>query len=311
MKVSTISRRALWGAAGLMAASPTLALASAADPPQATAIPSPTLSDKLKVLDPAQRLTVGVLVNAQGPYPFIVDTGANSSMISSELANAIGLVRGGVVQLHGIAGVGPADSAVVESLQVGRRWRRNVTLSIVPERLLGCAGLLGLDWLGAQSLVLDYGKQRMTVDAALPSTDDRTLTIPARTKRNGITLIEATVLGMRLPAFIDSGAANTVGNLAFYEEGLRSGAIGLEYIPLALHSVTGQMMPGRLARLKTLILGGLTIRNAAVVFGPIHTFDYWGMTEKPAILIGTDILQKFDTIAMDFKRGEIRFRVSG
>jgi hypothetical protein len=118
------------------------------------------------------------------------------------------------------------------------------------------------------------------------------------------------LLSMRLPAFIDSGATNTVGNLAFYEEGRRSGAIGAEFISLELHSVTGQMMPGRLALLKTLIIGGMLLRNVPVVFGPIHTFNFWGMSEKPAILIGTDILQRFDSIAMDFKRGEIRFQLS-
>ncbi|MGR4863655.1 aspartyl protease family protein [Caulobacter sp. LARHSG274] len=307
MKVSAISRRALCGLAGIAAASPRLVLAKATDPSSTS---MKAQNDRLKVLDPALRLTVEVLINERGPFPFIIDTGANASMISSELADAIGLGRGAVVALHGIAGVGLADTTVVDSLRVGRRRRRNVPLIVVPEQRLGSAGLLGLDWLGTQSLMLDYRKQLMTIDVALPNTDDRTLTIPAWTKRSGITLVEATVQGMRLPAFIDSGATNTVGNLAFYEEGRRRGAIGAEFVSLELHSVTGQMLSGRLARLKTLIFGGLMLRNVPVVFGPIHTFDYWDLSEKPAILIGTDILQKFDTIAMDFKRGEIRFQYS-
>ena len=303
MKVSAISRRTVWGLAGAFAASPALALNAGPDP-------AAPLADQLKVLDPALRLTVEVLINGRGPYPFIVDTGANSSVISSELANEIGLERGAAVQLHGIAGPGMADSTIVDSLQVGRRRRERVVLSVVPGRQLGATGILGLDWLGAQNLMLDYRKKRMTVDAALPTKDSRTYAVPARTQRNGITLVEAVVLSMRLPAFIDSGATNTVGNLAFYEEGRRAGAIGSEFLSLELHSVTGQMMPGRLALLKTLIIGGMLLRNVPVVFGPIHTFNFWGMSEKPAILIGTDILQRFDSIAMDFKRGEIRFQLS-
>jgi hypothetical protein len=45
--------------------------------------------------------------------------------------------------------------------------------------------------------------------------------------------------------------------------------------------------------------------------GPIHTFDYWGLTDRPALLIGADVLQKFRSVALDFKRGEFRFSMTG
>jgi predicted aspartyl protease len=307
MKVSSISRRAMLAVGGVCAGWPMTALGvtNAAGPEASKE------SDPLKILDMALRLTVEVRINDTGPYPFIVDTGANASVVSSELAAAIGLRRGAAVQIHGIAGAGMADTTVAEVFQVGRRRRAGMVLTIVPERRLGCAGLIGLDWLGVQSLFLDYGRQRMAVDRALPRDDSRTGVAPARTQRNGITLIDAIVPGMGLPAFVDSGATNTVGNRAFYEAGRRSGAIGAGAIDLTLQSVTGQGMPGRLAAVKALIIGGFLLRDVPVVFGPIHTFDFWGMSDKPAMLIGADVLQRFDTIAMDFKHGEFRFRMAG
>jgi hypothetical protein len=35
------------------------------------------------------------------------------------------------------------------------------------------------------------------------------------------------------------------------------------------------------------------------------------MHAEPAVLIGSDILRQFETVAMDFKAGEVRFKVSG
>ncbi|MGH1557988.1 aspartyl protease family protein [Caulobacter segnis] len=44
----------------------------------------------LRYLDDAKRLTVKALINGQGPFAFLVDTGANSSVIASELAAQLG-----------------------------------------------------------------------------------------------------------------------------------------------------------------------------------------------------------------------------
>jgi hypothetical protein len=47
-----------------------------------------------------------------------------------------------------------------------------------------------------------------------------------------------------------------------------------------------------------------------VVFGPVHTFDYWGLSDRPAILIGIDVLNVFESVALDFTRGQVHFRLS-
>jgi hypothetical protein len=47
-----------------------------------------------------------------------------------------------------------------------------------------------------------------------------------------------------------------------------------------------------------------------VVFGPVHTFEYWGLVDRPAILIGIDVLNAFESVALDFTRGQVHFRLS-
>lgn len=301
MMESAITRRSLAGLAAAMVAAPALALEP--NTPQASS------SEPLRYLDPARRLTVQVMLNGQGPFHMMVDTGANSSVISIETADRLGLARGAPVEMHGIAGVQTVDTVVIDSLQMGRRVRRRMTVSIVAERHLGAAGLLGLDWLGASNLMLNYGQRRMSVGEPLPLPDDRTVVVKTRT-RSGLTLIDASMPSQKMVALLDSGSTTTVGNLALLRAAQARKAILGAVFDIELRSATGQTLPGRLAVLSRLTLGKMTLINVPVVVAAVHTFDYWGLSDEPAILIGSDILQKFETVALDFKRREVRFKIA-
>jgi hypothetical protein len=47
-----------------------------------------------------------------------------------------------------------------------------------------------------------------------------------------------------------------------------------------------------------------------VVFADLHTFRIWNLIDRPAILIGIDILSQFQTVALDFPRSEVRLQMS-
>lgn len=299
---STISRRGLAGLMATLVAAPALAL----DPNA----PQVTREEPLKYLDVARRLTVQVMLNGQGPFHMMIDTGANSSMISIETADRLGLARGEPVDVHGIAGVHAVDTVVIDTLQMGHRVRRQMKVSIVAERYLGAAGLLGLDWLGADNLMLNYGQRRMAVGERLPRADDQTVVVKTRT-RSGLTLIDVSMPGQTMVALLDSGSMATIGNLALFRAAQKRKAIIGETFDIQLRGATGQTLPGRLVVLNRLTLGKMTLVNVPVVMAAVHTFDYWGLTREPAILIGSDILQKFETVALDFKRREVRFKIAG
>jgi predicted aspartyl protease len=303
MSGSIMSRRGLAALATSLLSSPAWASELTTQ-----VVPPPT--DSLRYLDPSRRLTVQALVNGQGPYGFLVDTGADRSAISSDLADTLGLARQGRVTVHSIAGAQTVDTVQLQSLAVGRRMRGPMVMSVLPADHLGAAGLLGLEWLGDSSLMLDFEGRRMRVGAALPLPDSRTVVVKTRTRSGGLTLIDALIPGARVLAFLDSGSTTTVGNLALLEAARREQAILGDVVDIDLRSVTGQTLAGRLAVLSRLTLGKMVLRNVPIVVGPVHTFDYWGMGQQPAILIGADILQKFQTVALDFRRGEVRFRVS-
>lgn len=299
-----IERRALMGMTAGAAVAPGLAFA-VQDTPQAST------TDPLKYLDAAKRLTVKTMVNGQGPFDFLVDTGANSSVITTELANQLNLPRGAPSRLHSIAGAQSVETAKVTSIAVGTRSRQDMTVSVLPRDQLRMDGVLGLEWLDRASLLLDFKRRRMTIGDALPLPDTMTVIVKSKLLRSGLTLIDAFMPLQRLIAFVDSGSTTTVGNLAMLEAARDNDAILGTLAATELRSVTGQVLPGRTAILSRLTLGKMTLRNVPLIIGAIHTFDYWGFQEQPAIVIGTDILQRFDTVSMDFKRNEVRFRVPG
>jgi len=296
-----LARRAFVGSLASAGLAPSLA--------RALQTPTPDAEDPLRYLDTAYRLSVRAYVNGLGPFDFLVDTGATTSVISTELADQLSLRLTETGRLHSIAGAETVSMARVASLAVGKRVRRDMPVAVLPRALLRMDGILGLEWLGSASLLLDFSHRRMVVGEALPIPDDLTVTVKSRLLRSGLTLIDAYIPSQRLIAFIDTGSTTTAGNLALEEAARRGGSLAGASGSTALRSVTGQTLQGRAASLTRLSLGKLTLRNVPLVLGPIHTFDYWGLQTQPAIVIGTDVLRAFDTVAIDIRRNEVRFRV--
>ena len=63
--------------------------------------------------DVADRMTVPVKVSGSGPYRFLVDTGADRTAISRELAGRLKLEVGDRASLHSVAGVSSVSTAMV------------------------------------------------------------------------------------------------------------------------------------------------------------------------------------------------------
>jgi len=300
-----LSRRRLAAmlAMGLGSALPAAAMArDLPDPP-----PDPLVEKTKRSVD--HRLTVQVLINNAGPYPFLVDTGANASVISRELAASLNLPRREPVTFHSIAGAERAETVGVDRISVGRRTRRGMRMAVLPGRHIRSAGVLGLDWLGTQGLVLDFARNQMRLGSVVRRSDSLSVTVPVVAQRSGLHLIDASVVGASVLAFLDTGSTTTVGNLALMNQTTRRRAASRDWADIQLLSLTGQVLKGRLAALKSLELGNLKLGNVPVVFGPVHTFEYWGLVDEPAILIGVDVLNVFESVALDYTRGQVHFRL--
>jgi hypothetical protein len=78
------------------------------------------------IADIYRRMTAPVRIEGSGPFAFVVDTGANQSVISTELAGVLGLPFGADAALNGVAGVQMTPTTIA-SLDLGGTRRERVT----------------------------------------------------------------------------------------------------------------------------------------------------------------------------------------
>jgi predicted aspartyl protease len=112
--------------AGLIAAAalagPSMAQDASAPVPLATpAILDQQQAETLGLRDLDERMTVAVNIEGRGPFPFIVDTGAERTVISSELARTLALRPGRLTTVHSMSEVSRIATVVIPGLRVGMR----------------------------------------------------------------------------------------------------------------------------------------------------------------------------------------------
>jgi predicted aspartyl protease len=260
------------------------------------------------VADLYRRMTVAIRVNGAGPFGFVVDTGANQSVISQEVADKLKLAIGPPAPLNGVAGIQMAPTTSAR-LEVGKHALPEQTLSILSRSGIGGDGMLGLDAIGNQALTLDFAGRNLRIESQQSNwRDPDAVWVKARRRDGQLTLVDARLGGVPLTAFVDSGAENTIGNMALRQMALaRNPTAPWTMIPII--SSTGQTIMAEIADLPMLKVGGLALPNWPVAFADLHTFTMWDMVKQPAILIGVDILSRFEYVCLDFARDEVRFRL--
>ena len=106
---------------------------------------------------------------------------------------------------------------------------------------------------------------------------------------------------------LDTGAQNSIGNPVLRRM-LTTGDPKRDlFTSTQIFSVTGQTTWAEFETVNHLTLGKIVVNNVPVAFASLHTFKIFGLEDKPALLLGMDILSKFKRVSVDFKRREVTF----
>lgn len=146
--------------------------------------PGPGISEQVQVVQGQNGATLvlaPVTIQGQGPFNFAIDTGASTSLISSSLAQQLGLPQaGGPEPISGIGGVTEAVPVQISTWNTGPIHLPSITIAsaaIPHERgSSNFQGLLGSDiWSRFGRFTLDYESGTLTVykQIALALTDRR------------------------------------------------------------------------------------------------------------------------------------------
>ena len=253
-------------------------------------------------------LTAPVTLNGQGPYPFIVDTGASVSCISSKLAATLGLPINAKQPVHTVVGVKPQSVTLVDEMRVGVRRQRRMRALAIPLDQPEVQGVLAVDWLKGQRLTLNFAETRIEFSSSRAETSEPgQVVVPARRRHGQLTIVDADLGDQRISVMIDSGSEVSLCNTPLLNLLDRRQALPAKRQVIDLVTIIGEPFSGELMYLPFLRLGGLQLGNVGVVHSNTHVFKIWGLADKPAVLLGMDLLREFRAVSLDFGRSQVRF----
>jgi aspartyl protease len=248
-------------------------------------------------------------VNGRGPYRFVVDSGADSSAVGLRIAHNLELPLGTPVIVNNMTSRDLVDRVKVAQLTLGPTTVRNLELPALRELDLGGDGLIGIDALVEQRLMMDFEKQLIKVeDARIPvKIGPYDIVITAKRRRGQLILTEVRAARVRLDAVIDTGSEITIGNIALRDKLLAKRRA--KFWEVEAIGVTGVKVKLQLARIDELQLGPVVLRDVPMAFADVPPFKLFGIANEPALLLGTDLLGTFRRVSLDFHARKVRFQL--
>ena len=69
----------------------------------------------------------------------------------------------------------------------------------------------------------------------------------------------------------------------------------------SVYGATTEVEPGEVLAAPTISIDSLRITDVAIVYGDFHIFKIWDMQNKPAMILGMDVLGTVSSLNIDFK----------
>jgi predicted aspartyl protease len=263
--------------------------------------------------DAASHLMVEVHINGNGPYHFVVDTGADRTILASEVAVELGLSRGERVMLKGVVRAVLTETVSIRTMTFGSITKRKLTVPTLSRSLLDADGYLGLDFLDGHRVTFDFEHHLLQVSE--PRTRFSANWVrenEARIRASGpsghLQALDCMVDGIPATAFIDSGAEVSAANESLRAALARRNPSFGEMGSIRLIDITGGEILGKVATVnKIRLAAALTFTDCPLVIADFLVFDVWGLRQRPALLIGMNLLRQFSRVSIDYGLHELRF----
>lgn len=263
---------------------------------------APTLRDRIG------RIWAPVLINGQGPFRMVLDTGASDSAITAPVAEALGLTPepSHVVLVQGVAGSAIVPTVRVDTLTVGDLDITSIALPIVADALGGAQGVLGTAGFADKRIDIDFRHDRITIARSHGQHAPLGFVVlPLERSGPGLLMVAGAVARVRVHAVIDTGAERSIGNEALRRALVSRHAQGT---PDKIFDVTTHVQGGEMFESPPITLGGIEISGARITYGEVRIFEHWHLTREPTLLIGMDALGLLDELIIDYRLRELQLR---
>lgn len=311
-------------AAGLIAAglfAPAVVHAQTPPPPPDLAAPAIEETPRL-LANLLTRMATRTSLNGRGGYQFVLDTGAGRTSIAEDIAAALEMPPGPSVLVHGVTSAQITPTVRIARISFGGRRFQDVFAPVFPREMLAADGLLGLDVLSRFALELNLARRtvRLTPSGSDVVEVGRSFSIPSRLRRESggasrarqgrfgqLILINTFADGLPVEAFVDTGAQYSIGNMALRRALAPATGRGAPRSLVRVHGVTGQTLLAEPGAVRQLEINRQRLGPTPLLFADLHAFGVLDLIDRPALLIGADILYRFRTVALDFGRSRMNF----
>ena len=265
--------------------------------------------------DETKLLTIPVMLAGKGPFNFVVDSGAERTVLADDVAATLDLAKCGRASVVGIVREIPADTVALPHLETGGIAKENLQLPVLPRAWVQADGYLGLDVLDGHRVTFDFLQGRMELAAPVlglfagfARPDESVLNAAGESGKLRTT--DCRVDGIPAIAFLDSGAEVSVGNSQLYRALAERGAQFRPGDPMTLTGITGGSVPARTLSIADAKLGGFNLATAGLAIADLPIFDRWDLAHKPALFVGMDFLRRFSRVSIDYGRKQYRLELA-
>ena len=260
--------------------------------------------------DDVGRAVALIRINGQGPFRFVIDTGANRSVLSKALATRLGLAQTGEGVVHSIDGAEPAQLVNVDSLAFGSLQLSQGDTPVLDGPMLeGEHGLLGVDGMAGRLLHVDFTRKCVEIyESASQMSTQGWQSVPAVMRFGSLLMVPGEIQGVHVNVLIDTGSNISLANEHFRDALRTVAARSIEYHDGHAFTAGRPIVLEQSVWTPTLRLGHASVERVNAYIGDFHIFDYWGLQKEPTLLIGTDVLARSDEMAIDYEHGVVHFR---
>jgi hypothetical protein len=233
----------------------------------------------------------------------MIDTGAQATIVSQELADRLGIMERESATLVGAASRKEIQVAELKGFALGSRTFNIESVPLVAQANIGTAqGVLGLDSLQDQRVLLDFEAKTIEVADADTLGGNRGFEIIVRARRElgQLIITEASLNGIPVSLILGTGSEGTVGNFALRDR-LRGQPMGT----VEMTDINGVEEKTGIRMARDLRIGRARVSRVPIGFVDSPSFEALGLDKKPAIILGMSELKLFRRVAIDFKERRV------
>jgi len=255
-------------------------------------------------------LMVMTMVNGEGPFPFIVDTAAASTVVFDNLVDAVNLQRNPdmpLARIQGASGVTDAPIVNVGEVAVGD-WQFDLPYAVALPELTSLDeevfGILGINVLMQQPIGFQLSSGLINIyepNSAIDPDTDLTgrwfqTSYDHRPNTGQFMWIEVAVNGVAIQGIMDTGARRTVINTAAVEALGFEGTVDNLVEAEPIRGGTNNATPAWNYLVSTVQFGERVWGSRNLTLADPSVIAALGMGDQPMIIFGSDFMAEQDFI---------------